>query len=173
MRRVQLYIAASLDGFIARPDGDIGWLFMDADYGYTCFYKGVDTVILGRKTYDLCRTFHQWPYLGKEAVVLSRSQAGKHTDHARFVAMPPEELVRKLRLSPGKHLWLVGGGEVTRDFLAADLIDDFILSIHPLVLGSGIPLFLPQPRPTWLKLAHCETFKSGLVQIHYCREREA
>jgi dihydrofolate reductase len=172
MRRVQLFIATSLDGYIARPDGDIGWLFMDADYGYTRFYAGVDTVILGRKTYDLCRTFHQWPYLGKEAIVLSRLLAGKRTDHARFVDVQPTDLVHQLRQLPGKHLWLVGGGEVTRDFLSADLIDDFILTVHPVVLGGGIPLFLPQERPTWLKLANCQTFPSGLVQIHYRRQRD-
>lgn len=172
MRRVQLFIAASLDGFIASPDGDIGWLFMDADYGYTHFYAEVDTVILGRKTYDLCLTFHQWPYLGKEGIVVSRSLAGKRNHQARFVDTPPAELVRQLRQLPGKHLWLVGGGQLVRDFLAADLIDDFILSIHPVVLGGGIPLFLRQLHPTWLKLANCQSFESGLVQIHYRRERE-
>lgn len=172
MRRVQLFIAASLDGYIAGQGGDIGWLFMDADYGYTHFFAGVDTVILGRKTYDLCLTFHQWPYLGKEAIVLSRTLAGKRTDHARFTDTSAAELVRQLRMVPGKDLWLVGGGQVTRDFLAADLIDDYIVSIHPVILGGGIPLFLPQVRSTWLKLVACRTFDSGLVQIHYRRERE-
>lgn len=169
MRELKLFIAASLDGFIARSDGGIDWLFSDADYGYAAFYDSIDVVIQGRKTYDLARSFPEYPYPGKECLVFSRSRAGNRDGHAHFVAGDVCAVLADLRRTPGKHLWLVGGGELTADFRKHGLIDEYIISIHPIILGSGLPLFLPQEMEEKLALIGCERFPSGLVQLTYRR----
>lgn len=170
MRKVKLFIATSLDGYIARADGDIDWLFTDADYNYSAFYDSVDTVVMGRKTYDLALSFGEYPYTGKAAFVFSRTRSGAD-DHATFVSGAPAALVERLRAAPGRDIWLVGGGELTRDFAEADLIDELVISIHPRLIGRGIPLF-----PAWrrdgdvaLEMVESQSFPSGLVQIRYQR----
>lgn len=171
MRRIKLFIASSLDGHIARPDGGIDWLFSDADYGYAAFYDSIDTVVMGRKTWDLSQSFGEYPYPGKAAVVFSRRRAGQRDSHARFVGDEIGPFMRALRAQPGKDIWLVGGGELVREFLAAELIDDFIVSIHPRVLGAGLPLFPAPCRETRLRHVKTIPFESGLVQLHYVTER--
>ena len=165
-RALRLFIASSLDGYIARADGSIDWLFHDADYGYAPFWRGIDTVVMGRKTYDVVSSFDEYPYTGREAWVFSRTRSGDD-GRARFFAGDPSGLVRDLKGREGGDLWLVGGGEVTRGLLADGLIDEIVVSIHPILLGRGVPLFLPQPRETPLTLAGCESFPSGLVQLTY------
>ncbi|HRJ77845.1 MAG TPA: dihydrofolate reductase family protein [Planctomycetota bacterium] len=168
MRRVQLFIASSLDGYIARKDGAIDWLFHDGDYGYRRFMRGIDTVVMGRKTYDLSLSFGPWPYPGCRAYVFSRRLTGE-TEHATFVRGDVKKLVQKMRRRRGKHIWLVGGAELTREFTAAGLIDDFIISVHPRLIGSGIPLFPPNSADWSLRLVGARRYRSGLVQLRYER----
>jgi dihydrofolate reductase len=166
-RRVILFIATSLDNYIAGPAGEIDWLFTDQDYGYTPFLAGVDTLLMGRKSYELCLTLGPWAWPGRTTYVFSRSRAGEATEHARFTAEPPAELVARLRAEPGRHLWLLGGGELNAAFFAAGLVDEVVISIHPLLLGAGIALASrPIPRQQ-LALRTCETFPTGLVQLTY------
>lgn len=167
-----LFIATSLDGFIARPDGGIDWLFSDADYGYAAFFDSIDTVVMGRKTHELALTFGPpYVYQGKANYVFSHRQAGSRDTNAEFVAGNPKDLIRLLQSHAGKDIWLVGGAELVRDFLAEDLIDEFIVSIHPVILGAGIPLFPTPGHELSLQFKNSISFGRGLVQLHYERPR--
>lgn len=168
MRNVTLYIACSLDGFIARTDGRVDWLFHDADYGYTEFLLTIGTIIMGRKTYDQLLTFGEYPYTETEVYVVSRSRAGQNDGRVPFVG--PEEMVEKVRaLKTGRKsgIWLVGGAQLVQLFLSERLVDEIVLSIHPILLGAGIPLFLEQPGETPLEFIESRHFPSGLVQLWY------
>lgn len=166
MRRIKLFIACSLDGFIARPDGGIDWLFSDGDYGYQKFFDSIDTVVMGRKTWDLSLSFGDYPYPGKTAYVFSRRRDLSHPK-AQFINQPVGPFMQDLRQQQGRDIWLIGGGELTREFLNAGLIDDFIVSVHPIVLGAGLPLFPAPCRETRLRHVKTLPFDSGLVQMHY------
>jgi dihydrofolate reductase len=171
MRPVILFIATSLDGYIARTDGSIEWLFTDQDYGYREFFSCVDTVVMGRKTYELSRSFGEYPYAGRAGFVFSRSRSGQRDEYEQFIEADPAEFVADLRSKPGKHIWLVGGSELVGDFIRRDLIDEYVISIHPVILGGGIPLFRV-PLPTQkLIFRDCTTFDSGLLQATYSRRR--
>jgi dihydrofolate reductase len=170
MRKCKLFIACSLDGFIAGPNEEIDWLMDDADYGFTNFFDRVDTVVMGRKSYDLSLSFPKYPYPGKTAYVLSRSRTGSD-QHARFVNAPVSELMRELRGQSGKDIWLIGGGQVVGAFLAAGEIDWMSVAVHPLVLGAGIPLFPPGTPRTRFKLEGVQSHPSGLVQLEYSLTR--
>jgi dihydrofolate reductase len=167
MRRVVLFIATSLDGYIARKDGSIDWLFDDADYGYAAFYASIDTVLVGRRTYEQALGFGVGdPFEGKRTIVFTRTRSGRH-DRAEFTAEDPAALVARLRDEPGADIWLVGGAELVAAFVRERLIDEFVISIHPLLMGAGIPLFAPGAPETPLRSARAETFASGLVQLTY------
>jgi len=171
MRPVILFIATSLDGYIARTDGGIDWLFTDQDYGYREFFSCVDTVVMGRKTYALSRSFGEYPYPGRAGYVFSRTRSGQQDDNVRFISTDPAEFIAGLKSKPGKHIWLIGGSELIQHFVQADLIDEYVISVHPIILGSGIPLFRA-PVPTQkLIYRDCTTFDTGLVQVTYSRRR--
>jgi len=171
MRRVKLFIATSLDGYIARADGRIDWLFTDADYGYAAFYDSIDAVIMGRRTYDDVLGFGPYPYADKAGYVFSHSRPAASREHVSFVSERPAALVASLRGGAGRDIWLVGGASLTASFLDDDLVDDFIVSVHPILLGSGIPLFPRQGRELSLAFAGVTSFESGLVQLRYERRR--
>ncbi|MDO8634280.1 MAG: dihydrofolate reductase family protein [archaeon] len=164
MRKIVLYIAASLDGFIARKNGGIDWLFSDADYGYKQFYKSIDTVLVGNKTYKQSLGFEEAPFKGKQVFVFAH-KPGKPFPGVQFVKNPVE-LVQKMKKLPGKGIWLCGGSQTISVLLNAGLCDEIILSIHPIILGSGIPLFDVQTEID-LKFVKSKSFPSGLVQLHY------
>lgn len=172
MRKIILFIASSLDSFIATPSGDVNWLFTDKDYGFSDFFAGVDTVLIGRKTYDQSLGFEADPYPGKAVYVFSRSHPPLTKGLVNYVQDGITDLIHTLRTSPGKDIWLVGGAELTKLFLEKDWIDEIVLSIHPLILGEGIPLFPPQSIPfKTFQLQDVQSFESGLVQLCYERER--
>lgn len=170
-RPVILYIAASLDGFIARRDGSVNWLPLanaEEDFGYAEFYGGVDTALMGRKTYDLARELEgPTPFSGKRCVVFSRRRAGQRDRRTVFTADDPADTVRRLREQRGGGIWLVGGGEIVRECFEAGVINEVILSLVPVVLGDGVPLFLPRAGTTWLQLRKTRAYANGLVQLTY------
>ena len=168
-RRIKLYIATSLDGQVARRDETIDWLFRDADYGYRDFYASVDTLILGRATYDVCLTYDVFPYPDKRIVVMSRSRTGIDQNGAEYTAEEPFLLAHRLRGESGSDVWLVGGGETVRSFLVTNLIDEIDLFVHPILLGDGRPLFPAGFPETRLVHLSTETFPSGLVRLSYRR----
>jgi dihydrofolate reductase/RimJ/RimL family protein N-acetyltransferase len=167
--KCSIYIAASLDGFIARSDGDIDWLKSVArpgeDYGYRRFIDTVDTVVIGRKTYELVLGFAEWPYAGKRVVVVTHRPAEAQYDE-HFYAGPPEGLVRRLAFEGRQHAY-IDGVAVIQQFLAAGLVQRATLSVIPLLLGDGVRLFGSVTRDVPLKLLRTQSFESGLVQLEY------
>ena len=144
MRKVILYIGISLDGYIATRDDNLDWLLAtqgSGDNGFGEFYNTVDTIVMGRRTYDwIMEQEHGcFPYAGKQCFVHTRKPP-LDTDFVRFTAQEPSALVAELRKQPGKKIWIVGGSQIIHLMREADLIDEYVLSIAPVILGSGIPL---------------------------------
>jgi len=165
--KCSVYIAASVDGFIARSDGAIDWLGAverpDEDYGYKAFHASIDTFIVGRKTYDTALTFPEWPYAGKHCVVMSsKSHASRHGES--FSSVSPAELVERLAREGRRHAY-VDGGSVIQQFLRVGLITEMTLSLIPVLLGEGVRLFGPTGRDVPLTLISTRAFESGLVQL--------
>lgn len=174
-RNVVLFIAISMDGYIARKNGDIDWLSIvedpKEDYGYKEFIKSVDTVIMGRKTYDKVRSFDcDFPHLDKKCYVISRSQRSSD-QYVEFYRGDVRELINKIRQQDGLNIFLDGGAQVVNEFMMKDLIDEYIISIIPVLLGSGIPLFGGDTPEIKLRLCESNTFSSGLVQLFYSRSK--
>ncbi|MBI4780685.1 MAG: dihydrofolate reductase [Oscillatoriophycideae cyanobacterium NC_groundwater_1537_Pr4_S-0.65um_50_18] len=167
MRKVVLFIASSLDGYIARPSGEIDWLFTDQDYGYTPFLESIDTVLVGRTTYEQILTFGEYPYAGKKSYVFTKNPDRTSDQNIEFVSGDVTSLVKALQSSEGKDIWLAGGSALIRDFMHHQLVDQIILSIHPIILGEGIPLFVNAIAPSSLKLTQCQRYDSDLVQLSY------
>lgn len=169
MRKVKLFIASSLDGYIAREDGSIDWLFTDADYGYKTFYDTIDTILVGRKTFDQSLTFDEYPYKGKKVYVFTHAATGKKTQYEDVEYMDTNipDFVKRLAQSVGKDIWLLGGGEIVSILLNAGLVDEIILSIHPIILGKGIPLFNSIEHEVSLRFQKSMPFDSGLTQLCY------
>jgi len=167
-RNVVLYIATSADGFIADKSDAIDWLFTDQDYGYPVFVETIDTILMGRRSYEQVLTFGAWPYAGKTCIVFSRYPKKVHNNDAvQITNDEPGRVVARLRKEEGQDIWLMGGGEMVASFLEHNLIDKIILSIHPILLGAGIPLSGSIIKRTELRLLSCDHFKSGLVQLSY------
>lgn len=164
MRRVKLFIASSLDCYIARKDGAVDWCFTDADYGYVEFYDSIDTVIMGRKTYEKALEFEERPYKEKKCYVFTRKPEPAR-DNVEFVS-DVIGTTKSLVNSSGKDIWLEGGAEINSILLNAGLVHEMIVSVHPLVLGGGIPMFR-QVSQANAKLVDVKKYDSGLVQLHY------
>ena len=147
MRKIKLFTASSLDGYIATEDGSIDWLYTDSDYGYTQFYNSVDTILMGRKTYDkIIELAAEYPHKDKKNYVFSQKKSAgkrkeKEKDHNVEIIADIIDFVKiQLLQSQGKDIWLIGGADIISIFLNAGMLDE-ILSIHPIVLGKEIPLF--------------------------------
>lgn len=168
-RKVSLFIATSLDGYIAREDGGIDWLFDDQDYGYEAFYDDVDTIVMGRHTWEQLKTLGDYPYEGKEGVVFSGTLAGQTDPHVTFVTESVQDWIGRAKQEAGGTIWLMGGSKLVDESLQAGLVDEIILSIHPLLLGHGIPLFRGNQPEMALELVSSKSFHTGLIQLVYRR----
>ncbi|MFV2041226.1 MAG: dihydrofolate reductase family protein [Candidatus Hydrothermarchaeales archaeon] len=166
MKEVVLFIATSLDGYIADEDGGVDWLFTDGDYGYNEFIDSVDTLLIGRKTYDQILTFGSWPYKGEKCYVFTRSKTTKPDNNVLF-SKEPVKLTDKLLEGGGKNIWLVGDSDIISLLFNNALIHRIVLSVHPIVLGKGIPLFKNINKITELQLVKSHTYENGLVQLQY------
>ena len=171
MRKVKLYIACSIDGYIATRDGDIGFLDQVAvvgeDYGYESFMKTIDTIIMGRKTYEKILSFDMpFPHQKELVYVFSNTLTGKN-EYVTFIDQDVKAFIETLKQKKGKDIFLDGGAHLIRSFLDLNLVDDMIISIVPVLLGDGIPLFLPGLKQSGFKLVASTSFESGLVQLHY------
>jgi len=165
--RVSAFLGASLDGFIAEEDGGLGFLkpFEQEEHGYAEFYASVDTLLLGRKTYETVLGFEAWPFAGKRVAVLTRSARSPRFGE-RFLAGEPREVLSLLARDGPQHVY-ADGGEVVAQFLAAGCLDALVVTVVPVVLGSGIRLFATSPGRHQLKLESARTFPSGMVQLRY------
>lgn len=169
------FIATSLDGFIARRNGDIDWLpgsdglSEGEDYGFGEFFASVDTLVMGRNTYELALGFKDWPYRGKNVVVLSSDFPKPLTrlvEGVQATSSSPEELVRSLASAGCVHAY-VDGGKTIQSFLRAGLIDEITVTTVPVLIGEGIPLFGPLRKDVELQHISTRTFVSGFVQSKY------
>src|SRR6266852_3891190 len=173
MRKVVLGLGISLDGYIARPDGAVDFLFMPKDYSMGPFFATIDTAIMGRKTYDVALRMGGGG-LGDskmKSYVFSHSQPPGERGGVIFVNESPKSFVEQLRKRPGKDIWLMGGGELARDFLKEDLVDELYIGIVPVLIGQGRPLFpsvFPQRDFT---LRENKTYSKGLIALKYTRSR--
>lgn len=166
-----LYIAMSLDGFIAKPNDDLSFLSIVAklgeDYGYSEFIKTVDTIILGRKTYDwVIKEAGELSYPDQKVYVISNS-IKENKDNVNFYSGNLNELITKLKSENQKDIFIDGGAELVNNLMKDILIDEFIISIIPIFLGNGVRLFnegIPEKR---LKLISVKNFDTGLVQLKY------
>jgi len=168
--RCSVYIAASVDGFIARPDGGLDWLEVvqaeGEDYGYAAFMASVDALVMGRGTYDVVAGLETWPYAGKRCVVLTHRPPERPCADETFFTGPVAELAARLGAEGVGHVY-VDGGDVIRQWLAAGLLDDLTISWIPTVLGAGIPLFGALLAETPLRLVESRSWPTGLVQARY------
>ena len=176
MLAVVYYVAASVDGYIASPDGGIDWLSAvevpGEDYGYAEFYRSVDALLLGRHTYEQILSFSEWPYPDKPCWVLSSKPLPASQAGITVTADTPDEVLTELKAQGLKRIWLVGGGLLAGAFRAEGLITEYIISIIPIVLGAGIPLFGGVGPEERLKLVESTSYSSGLVQQRYLRASE-
>ncbi len=167
--RCSVFIATSLDGFIARPDGAIDWLSVaerpGEDYGYAAFFETVDALVIGRKTYETVLRFETWPYAGKRCIVLTHAHPKSQHGEEFFDGLPGVLIERLAR--EGVRRVYVDGGNVIQQFLAAGLVTDITLSVVPVLLGGGIRLFGPTGGDVRLDLVRSRSFESGLVQNEY------
>ena len=175
--QASVFIATSLDGFIAREDGSIDWLDKanagvppGEDFGYVVFFASVDVLIMGRNAYEQVRTFGEWPYGDKRVVVLSRHPMMIPAELAKTVSSSsetPDALVRRLAGEGAKRLYVDGGVTIQR-FLAAGLIDDLTITLIPVLLGAGKPFFGPLGNDISLTHQATKTFECcGFVQVIY------
>ena len=170
MRQVIYSAAASLDGFIASPDGTADWIPPDPDVDFASMFARFDTVLLGRKTYEEALKMGGL-FPGLEAFVFSNSKPPDSAPNVEWVSGSPVALVADLRKRSGKDLWVMGGGELAGEFLKEDLLDGVQIAICPLLIGSGIPMFgatgFPQRA---FRLANHRVYpKSGIVMLDYER----
>ncbi len=165
-----VFLAVSVDGYIARPDGRTDWLSSverpGEDYGYRRFFDSVDAMVMGRKTYDAALGFGEWPYGDKRCVVLTHRPPAKPRRGETFYAGHPAALMERLATEGVRRVY-VDGGAVVSEFLRLGLVDDLTLSVIPVVLGEGVALFNPPAPERALALESCESFPSGLVQLRY------
>lgn len=172
-RKIILYIAMSLDGCIAKSDGDISFLSQveqeGEDYGYSAFTETVDTIILGRKTYDKILSMGFDEYYGDRRVFVLTRNTHLATDKITFYSGSLFELISSLKGQPGKHIYCDGGAETVNLFLQENLFDELIISIIPVLLGDGIRLFGKSFPEQKLQLVSSKSFEKGLVQLHYIR----
>lgn len=170
MRKVICYIAASMDGYIARSDGAVDWLdnYMDVDYGYTAFMSSVDTVIMGHRTYLKSLDFGPQAFGGDHSYyVMTRSGGDVARDLAEMTSESPAGLITRLREVEGKHIWLMGGGVLLQAFRQDKMLDELMLFVIPEMLGAGIPLFPGPGKPQRWNLLDSRSYSNGVVLLHY------
>lgn len=170
MRRVRYQVACSLDGFIAGPDGDFGWITPEPTFDFAALHAQFDTLLMGRRTYEVVRAMTE-SFRGKRVLVASRSLRQEDFPDVEVVGEGLERRVRELRAESGLDIWLYGGGELFSQVLAWDLVDTVEPAIMPVLLGGGVP-FLPQPAMRRrLKLDGHRAYPSGMVLLEYAVQR--
>lgn len=177
MRKIFLDLAVSLDGFIEGPNGAIDWCIMDDDMDFDGFLSTIDTIFYGRVSYDTWGNFHPESNADKTEINLWENVHAKKKyvfstqkrsdDRATFINSDLKKKVEEIKREPGKGIWLYGGASLIKTFIQYELVDIYRISVHPVVLGDGKPLFDKIERRLTLKLTDTNVFKSGVVQLIY------
>jgi dihydrofolate reductase len=177
MRKILLYIAVTLDGFIAREDGSLDWLLElpnpnKIDHGYDDFIREVDTLIMGRKTYEVVLGMEiGWPYANCKTLVATGNRDYKvRTENTFLLHELHTGVIGRLEPEGQKNIWVVGGGDLISQFLNEGAIDEMVLCMIPLILGKGIRLFPNEPTETKFDLVKAEPFETGIVNLTYRRK---
>jgi dihydrofolate reductase len=176
-RKIIVYIATSADGYIARPDGDVEWLNRrprTVDYGMREFYRTIDTILWGRSAYDWLLNYYQKKGKTKGLFdaklancVFSRTPPKRAARGVEIVTEPLKVFAQRLRTTPGKHIWMMGGGGLIASFLDAGEIDEFDIHVIPVFIGEGIPLVAPRHRDVPLRLRSAKKYPDGVVRLRY------
>jgi dihydrofolate reductase len=177
MKKVILDLAVTLDGFIEGPKGEIDWCIMDDDMDFEGFLSGIDTIFYGRVSYDAWGNFQPDNNASRTEKALWEGVHSKHKfvfssqhrqdDRATFIHSDITNKVTELKKQGGKDIWLYGGASLIKTFIQSNLIDVYRISVHPIALGSGKPLFEDLKKRVELKLIKTNIFKSGVVQLIY------
>jgi dihydrofolate reductase len=175
-RKIIVHIATSADGFIARRDGSVDWLDRPSpkgNYGMNAFYKSIDTILWGRKTYEVALDFQKKGVPGSafdtkvKNYVFTRGRPQSPPAGVEFVKEPVKAFATRLRRKKGKDIWMMGGASIIGSFLDEGEIDEFMIHVIPTFIGEGIPLIAPGRRTVSLKLISCIKFADGVVRLHY------
>jgi dihydrofolate reductase len=171
-RNIILYIGTSIDGYIANEDGTLEWLEnteVEGDSGYDALLERIDTVVMGKATYDVVRGFDiEYPYRHLKNYVFTKSVSGTD-EYVSFVNEDVKTFIENLKQKPGKDIWLIGGGNLAREFFKENLIDEFQLAIAPIVLGKGISLYTGDEWNRTYTLTKVEKL-GQLAMIHYIKK---
>lgn len=174
LRKLVLYIATSLDGYIATEDHNLDWLFEvegEGDNGFSKFYDTVDTFLIGKTTYDWIMNQENgiFPYKGKECYVFTKTQKNDN-EYVKFINEDIVQFVNNLKNNNGKNIWIVGGGELLHAFMKEKLVDELVITIAPILLGKGIQLFRSNEFQTHLSLNSIKRYNQ-FVELQYSRKR--
>ncbi|KQL32722.1 diacylglycerol kinase [Bacillus sp. FJAT-25509] len=171
-RKIILYIGTSIDGYIANNDGTLEWLEtteVEGDSGYNTLLERIDTVVMGKGTYDVVRGFDMdYPYRTYKNYVFSKAATGSD-EYATFIDGDIKAFIQELKQQPGKDIWFIGGGNLAREFFKENLIDEFQLAIAPIVLGKGISLYAGDDITQKYTLTKVEKL-GQLAMLHYVKK---
>lgn len=179
-RKIIVYLAASADGFIARKNGSVDWLNRrpdTIDYGMVAFRKSIDTILMGRGTYDWAVAYFKKHKMkpqfdgGVTNYVFSRNPPKRPAPGVEFVSEPVKKFAKRLRAQPGKNIWMMGGGELIASFLDAGEIDEFDIQTIPVLVGEGLPIVAPKRRDIEVRLISSKKFADGVVRTRYAVDR--
>jgi dihydrofolate reductase len=175
MRRVRYVAAMSLDGYIAGPNGEADWIIMDPEIDFQALFEQFDTFLLGRRTFESIGGSAGGGQRGAQTIVFSRTLRQQDYPNLTIVSENPEQALADLRSSPGKDIWLFGGGLLFRSLLEARLVDTVEVAVIPVLLGEGIPLLPSKPSSERFKLtlASSRAFETGIVSLEYAVEYQA
>jgi len=165
-RKIILNLCTSLDSFIEGENGEIDWCFTDQDYSMTEFLDGIDTIFIGRKSYE--QLIREMPnaFSDKNIIVFSRTLR-ESKGNSKIISRNIETEVNKIINESGKNIWLFGGANLTTTFINLNLVNELMISVHPLILGKGKPLFINIQNRVKLELIDTKAFSTGLVQLFY------
>jgi dihydrofolate reductase len=173
MRKVILGLAVTLDGFIEGPDGEYDWCFTDQDYGLNEFFSRIDCIFIGRKSYEIAKQYADKnggelvPGMPRMTEYIFSNTLKEVKDGATVLSGDSIAAARRIKEEPGKDIWLFGGAALTDALMKEGLVDELWMSVHPILLGSGKPLFRPQDSRTRLTLLESKTYETGLVSLRY------
>lgn len=177
-RKIVLDLAVSLDGYIEGLNGEVDWCIMDEDMNFNDFLNDIDTILYGRKSYDLWGQYtpgndvsdtekEMWEIVHSKKKYVFSNTLTKIDNNVMLIKDNISEEVNKIKNEPGKDIWLYGGASLITTFIKQGFIDEYRLSVHPVILGAGKPLFIDIKERIGLKLVNTRTFSSGVVQLCY------